>query len=101
MAKKDWHPADVIAGLKKKGFSMASLSREAGLASSTLANVMKRPWPKGEFLVAEALGLHPSEIWPTRYRDASGKLIDRKNRIRSLRVQNFYYCPGSTENKYD
>ena len=48
MTKKDWHPADIIAALHKRGTSMAKLSREAGLASSTLANALNRPWPKGE-----------------------------------------------------
>jgi Ner family transcriptional regulator len=80
--KKDWHPADIISGLRKKGTSMAAISREAGLAPSTLANVLKRPWPKGEFLLAEALGVHPSKIWPSRYFDAKGKKIDRSVRVR-------------------
>lgn len=64
---KGWHPADIIAGLHKKGTSLAALSRESGLASSTLANALTRPWPKGEFLIAKALEVHPSEIWPERY----------------------------------
>ena len=67
MTKKDWHPADIIAALHKRGTSMAKLSREAGLASSTLANVLNRPWPKGEWLIAIALDVHPSVIWPERY----------------------------------
>lgn len=37
---KGWHPADIIAGLRKKGTSLAALSRESGLASSTLANAL-------------------------------------------------------------
>ncbi|ORM90236.1 helix-turn-helix domain-containing protein [Pantoea cypripedii] len=65
--KKDMHPADIIAGLRKRGTSMAATSREAGLAPSTLANVLRRPWPKGELLLAKALGVHPSKIWPSRY----------------------------------
>lgn len=64
MAKKDWHPADIVAALHKRGTSLAKLSREAGLASSTLSNTLTRPWPKGEWLIAIALDVHPSEIWP-------------------------------------
>lgn len=41
----DWHPADIIAGLRKKGTSMAAESRRNGLSSSTLANALTRPWP--------------------------------------------------------
>ncbi|WP_145515485.1 helix-turn-helix domain-containing protein [Yersinia aleksiciae] len=67
MDKQDWHPADIVAGLKKRGTSMAAVSREAGLASSALANALLRHWPKGERLIAEVLELHPAEIWPSRY----------------------------------
>ncbi|HAG2323187.1 TPA: transcriptional regulator, partial [Salmonella enterica subsp. enterica serovar Typhimurium] len=37
---KDWHPADIVAALHKRGTSLAKLSREAGLASSTLSNTL-------------------------------------------------------------
>ncbi|EDT5506064.1 transcriptional regulator, partial [Salmonella enterica] len=36
MTQPDWHPADIIAALRKRGTSLAALSREAGLASATL-----------------------------------------------------------------
>ncbi|WP_141557372.1 helix-turn-helix domain-containing protein, partial [Xenorhabdus cabanillasii] len=35
--KKDWHQADIIAALRKRGTTLAAVSREAGLSSSTLA----------------------------------------------------------------
>lgn len=78
--QKDWHQADIIAALRKKGTNMSALSRSAGLSSSTLANVLSRPWPKGEWLVAKALEMHPAEIWPSRYFDDLGRLLDRKAR---------------------
>jgi len=65
----DWHRADIIAALKKKGTSVSALSRENGLASSTLANALRFPWPKGEQIIAEAIGVTASEIWPSRYND--------------------------------
>lgn len=43
----DWHSADIIAALRKKGTSLAAESRRHGLSSSTLANALTRPWPKG------------------------------------------------------
>ncbi|WP_233965951.1 helix-turn-helix domain-containing protein [Pectobacterium polaris] len=67
MNEQDWHPADIIAALKKRGTSLAAVSRNAGLASSTLANALKRHWPKGERLIAEALGSSPEHVWPSRY----------------------------------
>ncbi|MFT8212079.1 MAG: helix-turn-helix domain-containing protein [Symbiopectobacterium sp.] len=81
--KHDWHPADIIAALRKKGTTLAAVSREAGLSSSTLANAISRPWPKGEWLIAEAIDIHPAEIWPSRYYDPkSNTLIDSKKLIR-------------------
>ncbi|APZ66381.1 transcriptional regulator [Salmonella enterica] len=68
MKQSDWHPADIIAGLRKRGTSLAAVSRNAGLASSTLANALTRHWPKGERLIAEALDVAPEDIWPSRYR---------------------------------
>ncbi|CNK82850.1 helix-turn-helix domain-containing protein [Yersinia proxima] len=83
LRKSDWHPADIIAALRKKDTTLAAVSRKAGLSSSTLANALTRPWPKGEWLIAECLEIHPSEIWPTRYFDSkTGALLDRKIRIR-------------------
>lgn len=51
----DWHPADIVAGLRKRGTSLAAESRRHGLSSSTLANALTRPWPKGELIIATAL----------------------------------------------
>lgn len=70
MMQSDWHPADIIAGLRKRGTSLAAVSRNAGLASSTLANALTRHWPKGERLIAEALDVAPEDIWPSRYRNS-------------------------------
>ncbi|EHR2007519.1 helix-turn-helix domain-containing protein [Salmonella enterica] len=68
MMQPDWHSADIIAALKKQGTSLSAVSRNSGLASSTLANALIRHWSKGERLIAEALGIAPEQIWPSRYR---------------------------------
>lgn len=64
---QDWHRADIRAELEKRGTSLRQLSREAGLSENTLRNVLDRKWPKGERIVAEAIGVKPEEIWPSRY----------------------------------
>ncbi len=43
MNKIDWHSADIIARLHKRGTTMAAVSRAAGLNSSTLGNALIRP----------------------------------------------------------
>lgn len=68
MMEQDWHSADIIAALKKHGTSLSAVSRNSGLASSTLGNALYRHWPKGERLIADALGVTPEQIWPSRYR---------------------------------
>ncbi|MGP6379951.1 helix-turn-helix domain-containing protein [Yersinia bercovieri] len=79
----DWHPADIIAAIRKKGSTLSAVSRNSGLSSSTLGNTLTRPWPKGEYIIADFLGVHPSEIWPTRYYDKkSGEKINRKMKLR-------------------
>ena len=83
--KQDMHSADIIAAIKKRKGSLAAISREAGLSSGTLANALKKPWPKGEFIIANALGMHPSEIWPSRYFDNEGELLPREKLIRRAR----------------
>jgi len=71
----DWHQADIIAALRKRGTTLAAVSRSAGLSSSTLSNALSRSWPKGEKVIAQALNVHPSVIWPSRYFDARGELL--------------------------
>ncbi|WP_323861060.1 helix-turn-helix domain-containing protein, partial [Xenorhabdus szentirmaii] len=73
-----------IAALRKRGTTLAAVSREAGLSSSTLANTLSRPWPKGEWIIADYLGIHPSEIWPSRYFDGDGQPIERTVRKVSI-----------------
>ena len=67
----DWHPADIIAGLRKKGTSLAAESRRNG------------PWPKGELIIANALETDPWVIWPSRYHDPhTHQFIDRTQMMR-------------------
>lgn len=97
--KQDWHSADIIAALRKKGTSLAAVSRKAGLSSSTLANALSRPWPKGELLIAEAIAVHPAEIWPSRYYDPDTlQLLDREKLIRAQRRPKIAKDPQSAGN---
>nr|DAS60891.1 MAG TPA: winged helix-turn-helix DNA-binding protein [Caudoviricetes sp.]DAY08761.1 MAG TPA: winged helix-turn-helix DNA-binding protein [Caudoviricetes sp.] len=47
--------------------TLSALSRNNGLHSTTLANAFSRPYPKAERIIADAIGLSPQEIWPSRY----------------------------------
>ncbi len=78
MQETDWHKADILAALKKKKISMAGLSREHGLSDGTLLNALNRDWPRGELIIANAIGVSPQEIWPSRYYEKDGS---PKNRV--------------------
>ncbi|CAG9429649.1 helix-turn-helix domain-containing protein [Providencia alcalifaciens] len=65
--KQDWHPAEIIAAIRKKGTTLSAISRSVGLNPSTLNNALSRRWPKGERIIAEFLEMSPEEIWPSRY----------------------------------
>jgi Ner family transcriptional regulator len=70
----DWHPADVLAGLKKRGHSLAGLSVANGYHPTAAGKALKQPWPAMERIVAAALAVTPQEIWPSRYDDGGRPL---------------------------
>lgn len=63
----DWHQADIIAAVKKAGWSLRALSIQHGYAPGTLRNALRGPYPNAEKLIAETIGCKPEEIWPSRY----------------------------------
>lgn len=63
----DWHRADVIAALHKRGWSISKLARRKGLHPSTVRSALDKPYPKSERLIADAIGVAPETIWPERY----------------------------------
>ena len=63
----DWHPADVLAALKKRGFSLVKLSTDHGYHPTAAGKALKRSWPAMEAIIAEAIGVKPETIWPSRY----------------------------------
>jgi Ner family transcriptional regulator len=72
----DWHPADVLAALKKRGQSLAGLSVANGYHPTAAGKALKQPWPALEHLVAQAIGVAPQVIWPSRY-DGDGNPAPR------------------------
>lgn len=64
---QDWHRADIIAAVWKRGTTLNSLSVQHGYKLGSLNQVLRRPWPKGERLIAECIGVPARRIWPSRY----------------------------------
>lgn len=68
---EDWHPADIVAELHKRGMSLRQLSLDAGYKSGTaLSHALVKPYPKAEAIIAAALDMKPETLWPSRYGEA-------------------------------
>ena len=67
-SRPDWHPAKVKMELHMRGITLKGLADAHGLtSSSTLSAALTRSYPANEKRIADALGVHPKEIWPSRY----------------------------------
>lgn len=67
-ARKNWHNADIVAAVRKAGWSLRRLATHHGYASPTqLSMAMSQRWPKGQKIIADAIGETRHEIWPEWY----------------------------------
>ena len=68
-SQQDWHPADIKAALDKAGWTLRGLAAHHGIkGSSTLSHTLEgRSYPLNEQRIADAIGVKPQDIWPSRY----------------------------------
>ena len=64
---KDWHRADIKAALEKAGWTLRKLSTQQGYSPNTVKVALEKPYPNMERIIANAIGIPPWEIWPSRY----------------------------------
>lgn len=65
---KDWHQADVIAAVRKRGTTLAKVATAAGYKNPrTIYRVFDMRYPKAARLIADFLDTTPDQIWPSRY----------------------------------
>ncbi|MFZ5739604.1 MAG: helix-turn-helix domain-containing protein [Pseudomonadota bacterium] len=65
------------------------MARANGLEESACKVALRRRNRRGEVAIAEALGIHPSTLWPDRYRSSAPiPLHDRSPRRRCAASQN-------------
>jgi len=100
--KQDWHPADVMAALRKANWTITDLGKEHGLKSGqTLSKALTQSYPIAEKRIADALGLHPKEIWPSRYFD-NGEPIPRGIRgLKFKRINAVVNGKDQAENRHE
>ncbi|EBC4877359.1 DNA-binding protein [Salmonella enterica] len=63
----DWHPETIKAEIHKKGLSFRVLSVKAGYKPDSLKTVLRTPCRPYQQIIADALGVSPETIWPSRY----------------------------------
>jgi len=98
-ALTDWHRADIVAGLRKAGWSVRQLAKHHGYAShGTLTVALSRPFPKAQRLIAEAIGVSPELIWPSRYpNDSRIALADGSSGSKLLTRQSSEVSPNKSQ----
>lgn len=67
----DWHPETIKAEVHKRGFSFRALSIKNGYSKDSLKSVLRTPCRPYQQIVADALGVPPETIWPSRYKTNS------------------------------
>ena len=81
----DWHQAMIVARLRMNGSSLRKLAADNKLYPTALSVALIRPWLKAEGIIANAIGVKPSEIWPSRYAHRAEKRINvEQNKLRRI-----------------
>ena len=63
----NWTRTRIVNELRQAGLSVRSLSLKAGMKEYALYSALERPYPRGQTIIAKALGLNRHEIWPQFY----------------------------------
>ncbi|MEQ5285515.1 helix-turn-helix domain-containing protein [Providencia huaxiensis] len=64
---RDWESDAILTALKKRGISIKEIEEKMGVKKNCARNVFYRSYPKAEEIIAEAIGVEPYVIWPSRY----------------------------------
>ncbi|MBI3452364.1 MAG: helix-turn-helix domain-containing protein [Rhodospirillales bacterium] len=93
-AHRDWHHADVKAALEKKGLDLSAIARANGIDVSSVSlairTIRRRQMSRVKALVAAAIGVPPSAIWPS--------IFDGQNRPRWKRRPHKRTTPNGRRN---
>jgi Ner family transcriptional regulator len=90
---------NVIEELRQRGQSLANLAQQHGYFH--IDKVIRRRWPAAERLVADALGMEPWDIWPSRYHPDHTPVRDPRGRRSVLRTPRAEFTTSAeTDNVY-
>lgn len=66
-SRQDWHPADVVAALHKRGLTMRKLAAQHQVSQPAVTKALRERNLPSEKRIADAIGIPPQVIWPSRY----------------------------------
>lgn len=78
---KPWHPADIIAAVRKQGTTLQRLSREHGFSVFTMNKAVRQCFPACHDIIADVVGEPRQTIWP-QYYDRDGVRLSARERKR-------------------
>ncbi len=71
----DWSKDAIYTALKNKGVDLAELERLQNLKPGTMRNTFYRACPAYEQVIAQAIGVEPAVIWPSRYQPKNSQHV--------------------------
>ena len=71
---QSWDRHSILAEIKRRFGSLQALADRAGIGAAHLSVALGAPYPKGERVIARALGVPVHLLWPDRY-DAKGRRL--------------------------
>lgn len=86
-SRQDWHPADVVAALHKRGLTLRKVAEKCSVSPPAVIKALRERNLPSERRIAEAIGIPASDIWPSRY-NPDGSRTDLRKVTRRARVVN-------------
>jgi len=70
-------PVDVVYMVRKRGWSLAQIAKDAGLSRATLSAALRQPCLGGEKAILAFLKVSGHQIWPDRYTKDGRRVVKR------------------------
>jgi len=63
-----WHPQDIIAGIRKCGWTHQQISEHLGISRSTVTLTIRTgSSPQVRAFISQLIGVPEAELWPFRF----------------------------------
>ena len=86
-SRHDWHPANVVAALHKRGITLRKLAEQHNVSGEAVVKALRERNLPSEKRIADAIGVPPQDIWPSRY-NPDGTRTDLRKLTRAERAVN-------------